>query len=144
MARRVVSFCAMRPGVLVALATVVALVVAPSAAAGLEAHLSVRPSVVNIGGVVQIELRTFAVQGSIRRLDDGSGSRLRVEVVSPENRVVRLGLRHVARGVWRAAYRFREAGKWQVRVANWPKPGHGPHLSLTVREPAEAPPATNP
>src|SRR5207249_3439944 len=103
----VVSFRAMRAGVLVAVATLVALVVAPSAAAALEAHLSVGPSVVDVGGVVRVELRTFLVEAGVRRLDDPAGSRLRVEIVSPESRVIRLGLRHVARGVWRGTYRLR-------------------------------------
>jgi hypothetical protein len=135
----------MRPGVLVALATAaVALLATPAAEAAFAAQLRVKPSVVDVGRVVRIELRAFSLDGGIRRPDDQSGLRLRVEAVSPEGRVVRVGLRHAARGVWRGTYRFRTAGKWQLRIGNWPKGAHGPRLFVTVRELAEPPPSTNP
>jgi len=126
----------MRRGVLVALATAVVLVGAPSATAGLAARLSVNPSVVDVDQLVRIELRAYSVTAAVRRLDDRTGRRLRVEAVSPEGWVVRIGLRHVTRGIWRGTYRFGGSGTWKIRVANWPRSGPAPSLKVTVREPS--------
>jgi hypothetical protein len=130
----------MRRGVPYTLAVLAVLIAAPSAAAAFEAHLSVNRSVVDAGKSTRIELRVFSIAGGKKTLADKPGSRLRVEVVSPAHRVIRVRLQHVSRGLWRGSYRFLSAGRWKVRIANWPN-GRGPELSVQVRpvEPTPAP-----
>jgi hypothetical protein len=124
----------MRRGVLLA-ATTVALLVAPTAGAGIAVRLSVNPSVVDVDTPARIVLRAYSVDHGVKRLDDRSGRRLHVEAVAPEGWVERVVLRHVSSGVWRGTYVFGGAGKWQLRVANWPGRGTAPRLYVTVREP---------
>jgi hypothetical protein len=130
----------MRQGVLVVLAAFAALLTAPPALAAFEVRLSVNPSIVEPGRVVKIELRSFSVVKGVRSLADDPGRGLRVEAVSPAGRVVRIGLRHTSRGVWRGSFRFPTLGRWRVRVANWPS-GRGPQLTVAVREGPPAPAA---
>jgi hypothetical protein len=132
----------MRRGVLYALVVLAVLVAAPSATAAFEARLSVSPSVVDVGKPVRIELRVFSIVHEKKALADKPGRRLRVEAVSPSKVVVRVALRHVARGIWRGSYRFESAGRWTLRIANWPKGKRAPQLSVRVRPvSATAPPA---
>lgn len=130
----------MRRGGGLLLAIVFALIAVPTAGAGFAVQLKADSKVVDVGDVVKIELRAFSIKGTTRRLDDLTNRRLRIEAVSPEQVVVRIRLRHVTRGVWRGSYRFRESGRWQLRVGNWPRGKTAPRLYITVREPA--PPAT--
>jgi hypothetical protein len=132
----------MRRGGPILLAIVCALIAVPSAGAAFAVQLKVKPSNVKIGDLVRIELRTYALNGTARRLDDLTKRHLRVEALSPEQAVVRIRLRHVTRGVWRGSYRFRESGRWQLRVGNWPRGKKPPGLFVTVREPAPPPPTT--
>jgi hypothetical protein len=132
----------MRRGVPYALAVLAVLIAAPSAAAAFEAQLKVNRSVLDVGKSARIELRVFSIAGGEKTLADKPVSRLRVEVVSPTHRVTRVRLQHVSRGIWRGSYRFLSAGRWKVRVANWPN-GRGPELTVQVRpvEPTEPTPA---
>ena len=130
----------MRQGVLVVLAAFAALLTAPAALAAFEVRLSVNPSIVEPGRLVRIELRSFSVVKGVRSLADAPGRGLRVEAVSPSGRVVRIGLRHTSRGVWRGSFRFPTLGRWRVRVTNWPS-GRGPQLTVEVREAPPAPAA---
>jgi hypothetical protein len=132
----------MRRGGPILLAIVCAFIAVPSAGAGFAVQLKVKPSYVKIGDLVRIELRTYALNGTARRLDDLTKRHLRVEAVSPEQAVVRIRLRHVTHGVWRGMYRFREAGRWQLRVGNWPRGKKAPRLFITVREQVEPPQPT--
>ena len=127
----------MRRGVPYALAVLAVLLTAPPATAAFEAHLSVKPSVVDVGKPVRIELRVFSVVQNRKALADRPGKRLRIEAVSPSRQVIRIALRHVSRGVWRGSYRFKSAGRWKLRIGNWPK-GSGPQLTVRVR-PATVP-----
>jgi len=129
----------MRQGVLVVLAAFAALLTAPSALAAFEVRISVNPSLVAPGRLVKVELRSFSVVKGVRSLADDPGRGLRVEAVSPAGRVVRIGLRHTSRGIWRGSVRFPTVGRWRVRVANWPNGGRGPQLTIEVREPVTAP-----
>ena len=122
----------MRRGVPYALAVLAVLLTAPSATAAFEARLSVKPSVVDVGKPVRIELRVFSIVRTKRTLADRPGRRLRIEAVSPSKQVIRIALRHVSHGVWRGTYRFESAGQWRLRIGNWPK-GPGPHLTVRVR-----------
>jgi hypothetical protein len=131
----------MRQGALVVLAALVALLTAPSAVAAFEVHISVNPSIVKTGRLVKIELRSFSVVKGVRSLADDPGRRLRVEAVSPSRRVVRIGLRHTARGIWRGTFRFPTPGRWRLRVGNWPNGGQGPQLTVQVRR-ADVPPTS--
>ena len=131
----------MRLGVLVVPAALAALVSAPLASAAFEVRINVNPSIVQVGKPVRIELRSFSLNSGKHVLADGPGQKLRVEVVSPAKRVVRVALAHTALGVWRGTYRFRSVGRWQVRIANWPKGGQGPKLYVRVR-PKQPPPTT--
>ena len=131
----------MRRGGGLLLAIVCALIAVPTAGAGFAVQLKADSKVVDVGDVVKMELRAFSLKGTTRQLDDLTKRRLRIEAVSPEHQVVRIRLRHVTRGVWRGSYRFRESGRWQLRVGNWPRGKTAPHLYITVRKPAP-PPAT--
>jgi hypothetical protein len=132
----------MRRGGGILLAIVCALIAVPSAGAGFAVQLKVDAKVVDVGDVVRIELRAFSLQGRAHRLDDLTRRPLHVEAVSPEHHVVRVHLRHVTRGVWRGSYRFRESGRWQLRVGNWPRGKTAPRLYVIVRQPVEPPPTT--
>ena len=131
----------MRLGVLVVPAALVALLTAPFASAAFEVQISVNPSLVEVGKPVRIVLRSFSLDGGKHMLADEPGRKLRVEVVSPAKRVIRVTLAHAGPGVWRATYRFGTVGRWQVRVANWPTGGQGPKLYVQVR-PKRPPPTT--
>jgi hypothetical protein len=122
----------MRRGVPYGLAALAVLLAAPSASAAFEARLSVKPSVVDVGKPVRIELRVFSIVRNKKALADRPGRRLRIEAVSPSKQVIRIALRHVSRGVWRGSYRFGSAGRWKLRIGNWPK-GPGPKLTVRVR-----------
>jgi hypothetical protein len=132
----------MRRGGPILLAVVCALIAVPSAGADFAVQLKEKPSVVGIGKLVRIELRAYTLNGTARRLDDLTKRHLRVEAVSPEQAVVRIRLHRVSRGVWRGTYRFRESGRWQLRVGNWPHGKKAPRLFVTVREPVAPPPTT--
>ena len=132
----------MRRGGGLLLAIVCALIAVPSAGAGFAVQLKADSKVVDVGDIVKIELRSFSLKGTAQRLDDLTNRRLHVEAVSPERIVVRVHLRHVVRGVWRGSYRFRESGRWQLRVGNWPRGKKAPRLFITVREPVVPPPTT--
>ncbi|TMK72942.1 MAG: hypothetical protein E6G50_02795, partial [Actinobacteria bacterium] len=105
---------------------------ATSATSAFGASLSVKPSVVDVGKPVRVELRVYTLVRGKQTLTDKPGRRLRVEAISPSERVVRIPVRHVSRGVWRATYRFRSAGAWKLRIGNWPK-GHAPQLTVRVK-----------
>jgi hypothetical protein len=124
------------------LAIVCALIAVPSAGAGFAVRLKVDSKVVDVGDVVRIELRSYTLTGTVRRPDDLTRRPLHVDAISPEHVVVRVRLRHVTRGVWRGSYRFRESGRWQLRVGNWPRGKKPPRLFVTVREPAPPPTTT--
>jgi hypothetical protein len=132
----------MRRGAGILLAIVCALIAVPAAGAGFAVQLKVDSKVVDVGDVVRIEFRSYTLTGTVRRPDDLTRRPLHVEAVSPEHLVVRVRLRHVARGVWRGSYRFRESGRWQLRVGNWPRGKKPPRLYVTVREPVVPPPST--
>jgi hypothetical protein len=123
-----------RRGVFAGVLVACLLAATPSAAStsAFRASLSVKPSIVEVGKPVRIELRAYSLVGGRQELADEPGRRLRVEAVSPSERVVRVPLRHVSRGIWRASYRFRSAGAWKVRIGNWPK-GRGPELTVRVK-----------
>ena len=118
---------------MVVVAASVALLAAPVADATFAARISVNRSVVDAGAPVRIELRSYTLDKGLKQLDDRTGRHLGVDAVSPEGWVEHVALRHVARGVWRGTYRFGGAGKWEVRVANWPADGPGPRLFVRVR-----------
>jgi hypothetical protein len=133
----------MRQGFLVVLAAFAALLTAPSALAAFEVRISVIPSIVEPGRLVKVELRSFSIVKGVRSLADDPGRGLHVEALSPAGRVVRIGLRHTSRGVWRGSFRFQTLGRWRVRVANWPASGgRGPVLTVEVRETTTAPATT--
>jgi len=110
--------------------------VVPAAAAttttSFAATLSTKPSVVDVGEPVRIELRVYTLVAGKKTLADKPGRRLRVETISPSKRVVRIPIRHVSRGTWRASYRFQSAGAWKVRIGNWPN-RHAPQLTVHVK-----------
>jgi hypothetical protein len=105
---------------------------ATATTAAFGASLSAKPSVVDVGDPVRIELRVYTIVAGKKTLSDKPGRRLRVEAISPTKRVLRVPLRHVSRGVWRTNYRFRSVGAWNVRIGSWPN-RHAPQLTVQVK-----------
>ena len=126
--------------------------VASGAPTAMEVRLSVRPAKPRVGGLAQIELRTYAPfrrrDGSCCRLQpwDVGNYPFRVHAVSPTRRIFRVRVSRTSnRFVRRGSFRFTHPGAWTLRVANFGPsyrhaPGARPRLRVVVR-PARRPPA---
>src|SRR5918996_2898643 len=133
-------------GLIALFACALAAAVAPVGAdAALEVRLAVKPARPHAGEEAEIRLRTYTPfvrkDGSCCRLlpSDPRGYPFRVEAVSPGGVTVRVGVSRAGRGLWRGAFRFGRAGRWQVRVANYAPEYRGARLFARVRPAAPAP-----
>jgi hypothetical protein len=105
---------------------------APASAAGrFDADVRARPTLVDVGATVRVSLTVYSVTRSGRVRTDAR--RFHLVAVSPLGDRVELGLRHVARGAWTGAVRLRVAGRWVVRISDWPA-GLAPSATVYVRE----------
>jgi hypothetical protein len=130
---------------------VLTLAVPAVAGAALEVRLAVTPVSPEAGQRVDVRLRTYTpfvrAGGSCCRLipADPRGYPFRVQAVSPQGRVIRVRLVRARAGLWRGAFRFSSAGRWQLRVANYGPSYRGapgsPRLFVVVRRAAPAPPS---
>ena len=129
---------------LIALCACIAPLAIPSAAgAALEVRLAVSPGSPEAGERVAIHLRAYTpfarATGSCCRLlpADPRGYPFRVQAVSPQGEVVRVKVARNRPGLWKGAFRFESAGRWQIRVANYGPsyrgaPGARPRLFVVV------------
>jgi len=128
-----------------AVAALAALILAATAEAALEVRLSVVPASPRVGQPAKVQAQLLwphlREDGTCCRLEPArTAYPLRVEAVSPRGRSLRVRLHAVAGrdGLYRARFRFRVAGQWQLLAANWAPsyahaPGARPRLYFRVR-----------
>jgi hypothetical protein len=102
-----------------------------------EVHVRAQPTLVNMAALVRTRLVVYSIASSGRVLSDARTFRL--VAVSPLGERLPLGLRHVGRGTWSGAIRPRVAGRWVIRVSNWPGAGPVPSVAVHVRGAASLP-----
>jgi len=116
------------------------LVLAAPAGGALEVRLSVTPKRPSALDKTTIELRTYAplirADGSCCRLEpwDFRSYPFRLEAVSPEGKVSRIGVRRAEPTLWRGTVRFPRPGRWVLQL-----PQFGQRVSVRVGAPLPTP-----
>jgi hypothetical protein len=124
----------MRGGAALSLAfAVTCALAAPALSAGpFEVHIRANPTLADVNAVVRVRLAVYAVTTNGRVLTDAK--RFHLVAVSPLGERTQIALRHVGRGTWSGTIRPRTAGRWLIRISDWPRSGAVPTVPVHVRE----------
>lgn len=103
-----------------------ALVLIPSAGGAMGVRVAVEPASPRVLTRATVQIRPFYPlirnDGSCCRLESGDpvGYPFRVRAFSPRGKVLRVTVKRSRAGLWEGVVRFPTAGRWEVRVMNYP------------------------